>query len=123
MHHAGKCRHLHGHSAKAAITVMAEELDQQGMVCDFAEIKEVATRFIDQQLDHNLLLHRDDPLCSVLEAANERFLPMEEHPTAEALAKMIYRAMKKRGYRVQKVALWETSSACASYEDLFSSGA
>jgi 6-pyruvoyltetrahydropterin/6-carboxytetrahydropterin synthase len=117
LHHPGRCRHLHGHSAKAAVTILADELNNQGMVCDFTEIKHVTAGFIDERLDHNLLLHRDDPLCPLLEAANERFLMLDEHPTAEALAKMIYRHVKRQGYRVQKVTVWETLSACASYEE------
>ena len=117
MHHPGKCRHLHGHSATAAITITAEQLNEQGMVCDFSEIKQIAAQFIHKQLDHNLLLHKEDPLCPILEAANERFLMMDEHPTAETLAKMIYLHIKNHGYRIRKVALWETSSAYACYQE------
>ena len=115
MGHPGKCRHLHGHSVKAAITVAAPELNDQGMVCDFADISAVAHRYIDSELDHNLLLHRDDPLVPVLEQQGERFLLLDEHPTAEWLAKMIYDQVKAAGLNVLRVALWETASACASY--------
>lgn len=116
MNHAGKCRHLHGHSVKAAITIGAEELNEQGMVCDFSEIGQIASQFIKTELDHNLLLHKDDPLIPLLQEAKESFLALEEHPTAESLAKMIYRHVKERGYNVQQVVLWETSSAYACYQ-------
>jgi len=115
MGHPGKCRHLHGHSVKAAITVAAPELNDQGMVCDFADISAVAHRYIDSELDHNLLLHRDDPLAPALEQLGERYLLLDEHPTAELLAKMIYEQVKAQGLNVLSVALWETASACASY--------
>lgn len=117
MGHPGKCRHLHGHSVKAAITVAAAELNAQGMVCDFADISAVASRYIDAELDHNLLLHRDDPLVPALERGGERFLLLDEHPTAEHLAKLIYAAIKASGFNVTRVALWETSSACATYQE------
>ncbi|GAB6048120.1 6-pyruvoyl tetrahydropterin synthase family protein [Methyloparacoccus murrellii] len=117
MAHPGKCRHLHGHSVKAAITVAAPALNEQGMVCDFADISAVAHRYIDTVLDHNLLLHRDDPLVPALEQAGERFLLLEEHPTAECLARMIYEEVKAQGLNVQRVSLWETTSACASYAE------
>jgi len=117
MKHAGKCRHLHGHSVKAAISLAAACLDQQGMVCDFSNIGQAAAEYIDRELDHNLLLHKDDPLLDLLAQAGERFLPMEEHPTAEYLAKLIFRHIKELGYPVTSVTLWETTSACATYHE------
>jgi 6-pyruvoyltetrahydropterin/6-carboxytetrahydropterin synthase len=117
MEHAGKCRHLHGHSVKAAITVAAGELNRQGMVCDFADISQAASEYIDARLDHNLLLHRNDPLVPALEQAGERFLLLDDHPTAEVLARLIYRHLRSRGFEVVSVTLWETSSACATYSE------
>jgi len=117
MKHAGKCRHLHGHSVKAAITVAADHLNDQGMVCDFSDIAASATEFIEAELDHNLLLHRDDPLLPLLKEANERVLALPEHPTSEYLAELIYRFIKGKGYKVLSVTLWETASACAAYSE------
>jgi len=117
MHHAGKCRHLHGHSVKAAITLAAEHLDGQGMVCDFADIAAVAAAYIEAELDHNFLLHRDDPLVALLEQAGERFMALPGHPTAEYLAKLIYDAIQAKGLPVREVTLWETASACARYHE------
>ena len=87
------------------------------MVCDFSEIELVATEYINKTLDHNFLLHKDDPLCSVLEQEHERFLTVDQHPSAEYLAKMIFDHMKNKGYCVKKVALWETLNAYACYQD------
>jgi 6-pyruvoyltetrahydropterin/6-carboxytetrahydropterin synthase len=115
--HPGKCRHLHGHSAKACITVAAPRLNSQGMVCDFADIAETAFDYIAKELDHNLLLHRNDPLVPVLEQAGERFSILEEHPTAEYLARLIYRHVQARGLDVASVTLWETASAHATYSE------
>lgn len=117
MKHPGKCRHLHGHSVKASISIRAERLNGQGMVCDFADVSAAASEYIDRELDHNLLLHRADPLVPLLEQAGERFLLLDEHPTAEHLAHLIFEHMRQRGFAVQSVALWETSSACATYTD------
>ena len=117
MNHPGKCRHLHGHSATAAITIEAEQLNPHGMVYDFSEIKEVAASFIHQHFDHNMLLHQDDPICSALDEAGERFMTLDVHPTAENLAKMIYTHFKELDYPVRKVALWETTGAYAEYRD------
>lgn len=117
MGHPGKCRHIHGHSVKAAVTVASETLDASGMVCDFSEISKAASRYIDEVLDHNFLLHREDPLVSVLSGQEERMLLLDEHPTAEYLARLIFEAVKSEGLRVKQVTLWETTSAAATYAE------
>lgn len=117
MNHPGKCRHIHGHSVKAAITISASLLNDQSMVCDFTEIQQAAAEFIDEVFDHNFLLHREDPLCQILKQSGERFLALDEHPTAEILARIIYKQMEKKGFPVENVTLWETSSANACYSE------
>ncbi|WP_374090851.1 6-pyruvoyl tetrahydropterin synthase family protein [Methylomicrobium lacus] len=117
MHHHGKCRHLHGHSVKASISIQQEELNAQGMVCDFSDVRDCVEAYIDQHLDHNFLLHKDDPIIPMLVANNERFLALDEHPTAEVLSKMIYRYLQQAGLNVSQVVLWETASAYACYSE------
>ena len=46
-----KCTNLHGHEWKAYISLSAKELDKNGMVIDFTEVK----RFINKNLDHKYL--------------------------------------------------------------------
>lgn len=117
MNHAGKCRHLHGHSVKASISIQEDQLNQQGMVCDFADIRDCVEAFIDEHLDHNFLLHKDDPLIPLLISNDERFLALDEHPTAEVLSKLIFQHIKQSGFNVVQVTLWETASAYASYQE------
>lgn len=117
MNHPGKCRNLHGHSVKASISIKQEQLNDQAMVCDFSDIKDSVEKYIDAHLDHNLLLHKDDPIIAALEANNERFMTIDEHPTAEVLSKMIYQHLRGEGLNVDQVVLWETSSASACYRE------
>jgi 6-pyruvoyltetrahydropterin/6-carboxytetrahydropterin synthase len=117
MNHSGKCRNLHGHSVKASISIRQEALNEQGMVCDFADVREAVESFVDQYLDHNFLLHKDDPIIPALIANNERYLAIDEHPTAEVLSKMIYQHLKRQGLNVDQVVLWETASAHACYRE------
>jgi 6-pyruvoyltetrahydropterin/6-carboxytetrahydropterin synthase len=117
MNHAGKCQHLHGHSVKAAITVTADELNNHGMVCDFSDIKASASAYIEEQLDHNFLVYQDDPIIPWLKQNNERFMALNEHPTAEVLAKMIFFHMKEQGFNIEQVVLWETASSSACYRE------
>lgn len=117
MNHPGKCRNLHGHSVKASISIKQLSLNEQGMVCDFADVKACVDGFIDKVLDHNFLLHKNDPIIPALIANNEQFLAIDEHPTAEVLSKMIYQHVKQQGFNVDQVVLWETASANACYRE------
>ena len=117
MKHQGKCRNLHGHSVKVSITIKQEQLNDQGMVCDFSDIKECAEQYIEQNLDHNLLLHQDDPIIPFLKQSNERFMAIPEHPTAEVLSRMIFQHVQQCGFPVEQVILWETNSANACYRE------
>jgi 6-pyruvoyltetrahydropterin/6-carboxytetrahydropterin synthase len=115
LNYAGKCRHLHGHNGRAIITLRAERLDDLGMLVDFAEIKEKVQRWVDETLDHNMLLCKDDPIVPVLEAAGERFFLMDTNPTAENIARLIYDRAIASGLPVVSVQLWETANCHASY--------
>jgi len=117
MNHPGKCRNLHGHSVKASISIKQASLNEQGMVCDFADVKDCVEGFIDTVLDHNFLLHKNDPIIPTLIANQEQFLAIDEHPTAEVLSKMIYQHVKQQGFNVDQVVLWETASANACYRE------
>src|SRR5687768_4397191 len=90
LNYDGKCRFLHGHNGRAVITLAAPELDSLGMVMDFSVIKKVVSGWIDAQLDHRMLLHRDDPILSYLKAQGEPVFVMDVNPTAENIARIIY---------------------------------
>ncbi len=64
----GDGRFLHGHNGRAIITLEAPELDARGMLVDFTDIKRQVQVWIDENLDHNLLLCRADPILPVLQA-------------------------------------------------------
>jgi len=118
MNHPGKCRNLHGHSVKASISIEQEKLNEEDMVCDFSDIRDCVEHYIDLYLDHNFLLHKEDPIIPMLIDNRERFLALDEHPTAEVLSKMIYQYVKKSGFNVSQVVLWETASANACYREI-----
>src|ERR1700679_458082 len=71
LNYEGKCKHLHGHNGVAEITVAGDRVDERGMVMDFSDIKAVMLKWIDDNYDHRLLLHKDDPLVPVLLAQGE----------------------------------------------------
>ena len=111
----GKCRHLHGHNAKAVITLEQDKLDERGMVVDFNDIKQTVKQWVDSELDHNMLLCKDDPILPVLREAGERFFVMDDNPTAENIARLIYDYVEAAGHPVTDVQIWETDTCHASY--------
>jgi 6-pyruvoyltetrahydropterin/6-carboxytetrahydropterin synthase len=117
LHYDGKCRHLHGHNGRAAITLAAASLDDLGMVMDFTRLKQIVGHWIDTTLDHKMLLHRDDPVLPFLRQQNEPVHVLDVNPTAENIAKLIYDFAAAQGFPVVEVKLWETASCFATYSD------
>jgi 6-pyruvoyltetrahydropterin/6-carboxytetrahydropterin synthase len=115
LHFEGKCRHLHGHNGRAVLTLEAEELDRLGMVMDFARIKQVVQTWIDENLDHRMLLHKDDPVLPELRRQGEPVYVMDVNPTAENIARLIYDFAAAEGFPISEVRLWETESCYATY--------
>jgi 6-pyruvoyltetrahydropterin/6-carboxytetrahydropterin synthase len=115
MNYAGKCRHLHGHNGRVVVTIESEQLDERGMVMDFSEIKRALSRWIDESLDHRMLLRRDDPAVSSLQHLGEPVFLMDENPTAENIARLIFDQAAQQGFPVVEVRLWETPHCCATY--------
>jgi 6-pyruvoyltetrahydropterin/6-carboxytetrahydropterin synthase len=115
LNYDGKCRYLHGHNGRAVITLAAPSLDELGMVVDFSHIKRVVGGWIDSQLDHRMLLHRDDPALPTLLAQGEPVFLLDVNPTAENIAKLIYDYTAAQGFPVVEVRLWETDDSFAVY--------
>lgn len=115
LNYEGKCRHLHGHNGRAVIVLEALDLDSRGMLVDFAEIKRHVQRWVDENLDHNMLLCRDDPLLPLLQQRGERVFVMEVNPTAENIARLIYERGVEAGLPIVEVTLWETANCHAAF--------
>lgn len=115
LNYKGKCKNLHGHNGLAVITIESQELDQLGMVTDFSDIKAVVSKWIDDNLDHRMILCKDDPLVPLLSEVNEPLFLMESNPTAEKIAELIFTVVHDSGFPVTKVTLWETAACFATY--------
>ena len=115
LNYDGKCRNLHGHNGKAVITLETRGLDALGMVLDFGDVKRVIGRWIDEHLDHRMLLHKDDPVLPELRRLGEPVVTLDVNPTAENIARLIYAQGKKHGLPVVEVTLWEAENSYAPY--------
>jgi 6-pyruvoyltetrahydropterin/6-carboxytetrahydropterin synthase len=113
----GPCQHLHGHNGLLEITFGSETLDRRGMVIDFDEIKGFVKKWVDDTLDHRMLLSRDDPYLAFLREAGEPHHVFDGNPTAENIARLIFNHAKSEGYPVLRVRLWETDNSWAEYSE------
>ena len=118
--HGGKCRHLHGHRYVAEVTVEASNLDQLGMVVDFSTVKTLVGKWIDDNWDHNLLLHSDDPQWEHLVLTEERppYCMGQENPTAENIARhlaTVARELLGPSLTIKRVRIYETPNCWADW--------
>ena len=132
--HPGRCRYPHGHTRRVEIVLEAEELDENGMVCDFGALKESIMPLIDA-LDHSICMNTADPMFPVMrEAYGEQVLAFENRdPTSEVLVRYLYDQIHDRltqhvqctnprfpispAVRLHAVRIWETSTSWAEYSE------
>lgn len=113
--HESKCAHLHGHRYKAEVYLVAPGLDNLGRVLDFGVVKSLVGTWIDDNWDHNMILHPEDALAELIDPppeidvdrtklfGQERvigetvqgfkepfIMPFRMNPTAENLARVLF---------------------------------
>ena len=117
LNYEGKCKYLHGHNGRAVIAIESDSLDKRGMVVDFSDIKRIVSNWIDENLDHRMILHRDDPARAYLEKLGEPLYLIDSNPTAENIAKLIFDYAKSQGIPIVETRLWETPNCFATYAE------
>ena len=115
MNYDGPCMHPHGHNGKVEIHIKGEVLDQRHILFEFGDLKEVVKGWIDETIDHKMLLRRDDPLVRPLQELGEPVFLFDTNPTAEAIARLIYDHCVEKKLPIEEVKVWETESSFASY--------
>ena len=111
----GVCKHPHGHNAVVELEIQADTLDRRNMVVDFTDIKRAMQGWIDRELDHRMILRRDDPLVGSLQSLGEPVYVLDSNPTVERIARLIFDAARESGLSVRRVTVWETPTSSATY--------
>jgi 6-pyruvoyltetrahydropterin/6-carboxytetrahydropterin synthase len=111
----GVCKHPHGHNAVAEVEIQADALDARNMVADFGDIKRIVKGWVDREIDHRMILRRDDPLVASLEALGEPVYLLDSNPTVERIAQLLYDISRQQGLPVVRVTVWETPTSWATY--------
>lgn len=116
--HKNKCQYLHGHRYVLEITASSEKLNDLGMVVDFGELKDVMKGWIDQNFDHNVILHKDDKELGdfVSRHTGQKVYYLDTNPTAENIAlhlksDIIPILFSERFFRIIKIKLFETPNS------------
>ena len=115
-----KCQLIHGHSYKMELTLMSKELNEDGMVVDFGELKDLFAKTIDK-LDHAVVINAKDEILCRKNLPGTILVPY--NPTAENMAQdiciQIVKELKWKGKFKHifgiSVALWETESGKAEF--------
>jgi len=100
----------------------SENLNEDGMIVDFAKIKEQLKEYIDSW-DHFMVLKASDPLVEVIFGSNIEenikaaagIKVVTYNPTAENMAKDMYEYIKTIVPQLSKVRLHETTTGWAEY--------
>ncbi len=103
----GKCENVHGHNYRVQITFEGADLDPNGLLIDFVDVKRVLRKTI-AYLDHQYI--NDLKPFDII------------NPSAENLAKYFademqaeIQGMSKVPVRLQAVTIWETDTSVATY--------
>ena len=98
----GKCESLHGHNWRVKATVSGKELNREGLLLDFKELKERLRKVL-EELDHKNL--------------NEISYFKRVNPTSENIAKFIFDKLKREIIKgkLKKITVWESDNSLASY--------
>lgn len=115
INYQGKCKYLHGHNALLEIDIGSDHLNFKGMVADFIDIGHSVKEWLDKNIDHKLLLNKQDPIVEALTKCGEPIFLLDANPTAENIAKLIFDELRKIGISVSEIRLWETTDSCAHY--------
>ncbi|EAS20858.1 6-pyruvoyl-tetrahydropterin synthase [Flavobacteria bacterium BBFL7] len=89
----GKCRNVHGHSYKLAVTVIGTPINdtsnvKHGMVIDFTDLKKIVKEEIVDPFDHATVFNKNTPHVELAQELRERgheVILADYQPTSEMM--------------------------------------
>ncbi|MBI4350286.1 MAG: 6-carboxytetrahydropterin synthase [Elusimicrobia bacterium] len=117
LNYKGKCENLHGHNGVVEVTLKAAKLNREKMVMDFTELGRKMKTWLDENLDHKVILAKADPLVPVLRGQGQDCFLTADNPTAETLAKLVFDAARGMKLPVAEAVFWETPTSMAAYRE------
>lgn len=119
----GKCGNIHGHRWKVEVEIKSETLvnsgQLEGMIIDFGDLKRDVKAMVDYY-DHGLIIQQGTMRKETLDCIVKdgfKILEVDFRPTAENFSAFFFKEMKKKGYSVKRVIVYETPTNSAAYEE------
>ncbi len=104
INYQGDCENLHGHNWLVEVTVAARELNEAGLGIDFKILKKETKKLLGE-LDHKYL--------------NDLVPFKNASPSSENISYYLFerlsRSLNNDNITVERVNVWESENACASY--------
>ena len=130
LNHRSICKGLHGHRYRAEICVSGNlvsksGVSEEGMVIDFADIKKISNKFIQDRLDHAFMVwEKDEELINFFNMSKgHKPVIVPFTPTAENVAAYIFNELNNKfkdvyntGLHLDSVKLWETPTSYVLYK-------
>ena len=134
--HEGLCKNLHGHTYKMQIEVtrvaedvIMSELNSQGMVIDFKDLKQLVKDKIVGPLDHAFMYWINSPepleheIAEILIKNKRKVARVNYRPTAEEMAMNFFDTLTKElvplNLELRAVKVWETPTSFAEVKGEF----
>jgi 6-pyruvoyltetrahydropterin/6-carboxytetrahydropterin synthase len=123
--HQGLCKNFHGHNYTVIIGLKSDNLNPNGMVMDFGDLKAIAQNYF-KGLDHAMMIHSSDAdkfmkLQQVMPFL--KVIVVEYEPTAENMAKAMFEYFQTEvskyagDIKVDFITVYETDSSQATYSE------
>ncbi|OUS16851.1 6-carboxytetrahydropterin synthase QueD [Nonlabens dokdonensis] len=122
----GKCRNVHGHSYKLAVTVIGTPIDdlghvKHGMVIDFGDLKKIIKEEIVEPFDHATVFNKNTPHVELAKELSDRghdVILVDYQPTSEMMIIDFADKIKKRlpdNIQLHHLRLRETETSYAEW--------
>ena len=122
----GKCRNVHGHSYKLAVTVIGQPITtigevKLGMVIDFGDLKKIVKEEIVDVFDHATVFNKNTPHVELAKELKERghnVILVDYQPTSENMVIDFASKIKLRlpeNIKLHSLKLQETDTSYAEW--------
>lgn len=120
----GICRNLHGHNYKVQLVLSSTVIDDNDIVLDFSIIKKVLNKWVDDNLDHAVIVASFDAELLEFVKSNQQkhYIIHNANTSAEVLAEHLFHQFQpliiNAGHdlvSLTKVQVYETATASASF--------
>lgn len=111
-----KCARIHGHTYDIKCYFKFDYVNESGITCLFSDIDKSVEPII-KDYDHYFLLYEIDPLCEILDIANESYIKLPFETSAENMSIWLFNRIKNETkLPIYRIELGETKTSTIIYE-------